>query len=266
VRRAVAGFIAVGSACVAACFFPDVGSLGGANDAATPDGSTVDATPDVADGSVPDAAPTSPCLDVHAFCDDFDHGTLGAKWDSVTAQAGPLDLSPNAVTPPNSLHTTLTPANDGNGSYLSEGFSQSSRFHTELDVMLTAPADTSKTAILVVGIELPQGSGVDFAAVDVQRYEDGGIFEEGVDLSDGGSDWQDIPISETFDTWKHVAVDIDWNTRKATLTIDGVIVQSANLHDQTPQGGVQLDVAVPYSENENGDWDVYEDNVVVDTP
>jgi hypothetical protein len=84
-------------------------------DAATPD-AAADA-PDRGDGSADggadalgnDAGEAGPCAAAHFFCDDFDDGGLGARWDTVRVDPeSVLELATDAsVSAPRSLHVKI---------------------------------------------------------------------------------------------------------------------------------------------------------------
>src|SRR5678815_5383821 len=102
-------------ASITACgLFPDLGPLSG-GDAGGSD-AVADGTNDVSIDVTNDAPPSdagldvkkSPCTVQHTFCDDFDDGSFGAKWDnSDNGSGGTLSQTTNAVSPPYAFQATV---------------------------------------------------------------------------------------------------------------------------------------------------------------
>lgn len=258
----VAGIVAGG---VAACaLFPDLSSLGeGSADASDVSAPDVSDAPDGASDAGFDA-PSSPCNAPHLFCDDFDHGALGATWDDKIVQSGPLVLSPQAVTPPYSLEATAT--SSGSESSLGKFVPAADHTHIEFDVLVVAPTTVQNTELDIVDIVVdappPTYTHADF---DLQRSQGASVLEEYLNGADGGTG-QDIPVTDTFSTWRHVALDLDFPAQTLALAIDGQSVTAISLSPTVPKSSLSIYFGVGYVDGLNGDWNVLIDNVVIDQP
>jgi len=256
VSRGFSLLVVGGLAVTGACFFPDVSTLsgdsGGPSDAQTSE-------------SAPDASTTpSPCTASHTFCDDFDEPSLGTLWSGQQTPSGTLAFSTSAVTPPHSLQATVLADTNDNGAFLYERFTNVTRLHVELDAMVVAALPTANSQVDLVDIEVTPPSGGTFAVVDLQRWQDGSALEQYVAFADGGSSDQSPDFAETFSSWRHVALDVDFGAETFVATIDGTVAQTIDFTPSLPQGDVQVDVGVPYAESLSGDWQVFVDDVAID--
>ena len=246
------------SVVLAACgLFPDVSSLGGpGSDASAPEVGAGDA----------DAGDAGPCASQHVFCDDFDDGPLGAKWDSpYKTDGGGLALTTlHAVSPPNALAATLAGTGPGveGESELQKSLPAADHTRVQADVTV-APGTSANEVDLVAMVSVTAPSGFDHAEVNVQSTSDGGILEEYLHGPDGGAG-QDLPVTTSFATTRHIQIDVDFPSQTFALTIDGVPAAGATLSPQITKSALTLNVGVAYIEGSTGTWTVFVDDVVVD--
>ncbi len=257
-RWSVAGFVAAGA--LGACLFPDLSALrgdasdGGANDVVT------DASDAGEDGPPSDAA-ASPCVASHTFCDDFDENPLGAKWDTITSQVGPLVLSSDAISPPNALEATIMSGAFGN-SMLVKTMHADAHFHVEADLRVDAPAITSGTEIDLVELSI-NPVGYDDVDIVIDRVDKASVVEVYTHWLDGGTTSADTPFNEDFSSWKHVTMDIDLSKQVAIVDVDGKQVASVSLPSYTASP-VMLAVGATYASTVAGTWHTHIDNVTYD--
>jgi hypothetical protein len=114
-----AASLALGAACVV-----DAGGLTGGDAGTREDASDAGAV------DAPSACDAGFCACLSpppTFCDDFDHGTLGARWTAPVANPMPgasLTLDSNAVSSPNALRVIFPRSAGGGAIALAEEFSQ----------------------------------------------------------------------------------------------------------------------------------------------
>ncbi|HEY1954001.1 MAG TPA: hypothetical protein VGH28_00265 [Polyangiaceae bacterium] len=263
--RVAAGLICIG---FAACFFPDLGALSG-NDAG-PDGAS-DATANdaaVNDAAMNDAsADAGPCAAQHVFCDDFDDGPLGAKWDSpYLTDGGALGLTTvHAVTAPSALAATAAqtgPSVEGEAE-LQKLLPAADHTRVQADVTVAAGASVSELDMIAL-IPKPPPPGSDYADFDIQLGKTTGYLEQYVHDTDGGESSQDLAVDASFAATRHVVLDVDFPSQTYALAIDGVPIQTMTLNPPMPKSPLELDVGIAYIESSQGTWTVFVDDVVVD--
>jgi hypothetical protein len=257
------------------------GLTGGSSDA--PDASTSsDATADAVDeGDGPRDAPLEeadaatdapPASDAHAplgeagctgtvhdFCDDFDHGALGAAWTRTFQIGGAFTLDPLAVSPPSSL---LATAADGGSEnlILVKNFAGATK-GIRCQVALRVDAYDNYTDVLHVDFTV--AGEAYFVRVGLGG---GGTLNEYGQLPDGGervrNNWpfQQPPAGQ----WVDVVLDIDGdpNAGAATLAVDGAQVLSVALSPPTDATGINVELGAintfPLA------WRAHYDNVACD--
>jgi hypothetical protein len=251
--------------------FPDVSELthssdAGGDDVVQSDAAKTDAGADsaIVDGASGDGA--SPCSSQHVFCDDFDDGGLGATWDDKYETVGPLSLSTAfAVSQPRSLFASAPGTASGDESALGKKLPVANHTHVELDVYVTSPTNVTNTEVDLVDLILtPLPLGTAQANFNLQRYEFTSQIEQYVLLSDGGSPGDIVPFNESFSSWRHVTLDVDFVGQKFSATVDGKSVASISMNPQIAKTGLELYTGIGYIEVAHGAWGVYVDNVVVD--
>ena len=266
--------LASGLLAASACgLFPDLSPLTSTTDAST----STDAKSDVAqpvdaksdapivnDAGADTSADVfvSPCAAQHTFCDDFD-GPFGAKWDTSEVNSGPLGASTNSVSG-DSLKAVAIANGNGDDSALLKHFASATHTHIEFDALVQAPSTTTNDEVDLVGLVLDNAPApYTFGVLDMMRYEDSSEIEEYCDNPDA-STGQDLAFTETFVSWRHVALDIDFGSaQKFTVAIDGTQVQQIDLSPHFDATGYTLYLGVAYTST-NDPWTVFIDNFVLD--
>jgi len=196
---------------LAGCF-PDLGDLSGG------DGG-VDAGSDVFDALVETSAPSG--CDA-SFCDDFDDGGLGARWDQVIGDAGWLSLDAPALSPPRSL---AAGSDGGVGfEFLEKFLTPTQRLHCTFQLMVdTMPTDY----VDIFTIDHP---GSTFVSSDTIFYigQPGAAMREDVYELDGGCACPFVESTSTpFATGFWAPVDILYDFQTVTWSINGIQQQNA---------------------------------------
>lgn len=208
---------------------------------------------------------TSPCGAVHAFCDDFDHGALGATWDSVVVQSGPLVYSTsNVITPPHALQATAN--TNGSPTNLVKNFPAADHTHVELDLMIQSPSVVQNAEVDFITIEETQPpSGFGFADLTFARNAGTSDLGQYASPLDGGvATRQDLAINEAFGAWRHVVLDLVFSTQTLEVRIDGTLVQTLHFVPSLGPSPLQIAVGAAFVNNTSGDWNVFVDDFVVD--
>ena len=167
--------------------------------------------------------------EVHDFCDDFDHGALGATWSSATNTGGTLALDPLALSPPWSL---LVAVQDGGGPedlLLHKSFAATAGIHCAFDIRV----DAYDSYTDVFHVDFGQASGSYF----VRFIMGGTVVNEYGTLPDGGvrvrNNW---PTGQpAIGVWTRVDLDLRFSGQAGTavLAYDGKQVLSVNLSPPT---------------------------------
>lgn len=264
-------FVVAASACG---LFPDLSPLT-SEDASTPADAKSDVVPtgdaksdapipnDAGTGDAADAADAfvSPCTAQHTFCDDFD-GPFGAKWDTSEIMSGPLGGSTNAVSG-SSLKAVAIPNGNGDDSALLKHFGSATHTHIEFDALVQSPATTTGDEVDLIGLTVDSAPApYTFGVLDMMRYEDSSQIEEYCDNPDA-STGQDLAFTETFASWRHVALDINFGTQKFTVSINGTQVQHIDLTPSFSATGYTVYLGVAFTST-NDTWTVFIDNFVLD--
>jgi len=250
--------------CLGACgLFPDVSSLGPSSGTDGGDAAAVDAPPTANEGGA------SPCATTHDFCDDFDHGPLGATWDQIVSQAGPLALSSTAVTPPSALGVTvLDSAQTAQASMLEKQFPSSKHVHVELDAQVTSPSNAFGTEVDFVTLEVTPPAGYDEAGLSLFRRHDSSTPGPSVlqYFYIQGSNVQTIDedVAEDFSSWRHVALDADFDAQTFAVAIDGTPVTQLDMSPTVPMGAFTLQVGATWVDDVQATWGVLVDDVTLD--
>jgi len=260
--RAARALAVVAAGVAGACgLFPDVSPL--ESDAGVEAGVDANGSDARADAPIDAAeASTSPCDAQHTFCDDFDTGALGAKWDSTDVESGPMMLATTAVSPPYSLEAQTS--SSGETTALVKHFDAANHTHVEFDALVQTPGNVSNTEVDLFSMVFDDAPApYNFAVVDFQRWEGESQIEEYVEAPDGGSAGQDLPFTEIFASWHHVALDFDFTQQSFTAAVDGVVVQAMSLDPTIPETGYSVSLGVAYVNDKDG-WSVFIDNFTLD--
>ncbi len=261
-RRALAFaalVLAVGAACA---------SFGSGNDATpAPDGGAESAAPPPPADAAPDADAGPWCARQTGllFCDDFDDGPLGAKWDRSYVAVGTLALDPNANSPPNALLATLPAASSGvpqMALYKAFGGLQPRRVTIGVDVFVEAfddagaPADVAHVSIF---------SGALFYTLTVNDGANGPLLAEDTN-TDGGipQNVHRIGTKLPHGRWTRVSIDgvirPDAGPPLVTVAFDGAQVLTDNITPTVSEGGVIAVAGMWTADVPTGGWTVRFDN------
>jgi hypothetical protein len=243
----------------AGCLFPSLDGLGGSGDA-----QTNEAAAD-AGGEAGFCASLSPPA---TFCDDFDHGALGATW-TKTQLVGPgavLELNPLARTPPSSLHSLVADSGAGGTASLVEALPGTANvIDYTFDLYVARKPTIEKVEICGVGVTI----GQDEYYVDVfLGPEDDANMEH--DGPSGYVEGNSVPLSQPLATGKwmnaswHLVVAPDAGGPSATLEVDGQILFSASLPSYGYAPGTPWVVGgIGYQPTTADGAEIYVDDVVV---
>ena len=259
-KSTIAIAVALGSAwsCKAYYVAPDDAGSDGATvpgDSGVPDASGLDDSPSSADVAAPASPCTSPAASV-VFCDDFDTGALGAKWDDANAPLCSLDVNV-AKSAPQSLHVVLPDTGSEQASHLTKG--------------VPVPLSSNVRVAFELWIDVP-GAAYPFGL----WFHDYNLTWSPVDLKvtesipqDSGTPtfaFHDAPGPVPQRTWVHVELEVDRKNGKATFHLG---TQSSTFAlagaafvalDDVPGLFMGLFDAGPHVS-----WDAHIDNVVVST-
>lgn len=208
---------------------------------------------------------SSACATPHTFCDDFDDGGLGARWDLQRNTQGSLALdTTTSVSPARSLRVVADPSDASGADYdivLRKTFSGAfSGIHCEVDV-LTDSATPPQTGS-GFGINV-SGSGTDYLVVwdldEARLLEEQGpaVTSHPIALPKSGQ-WTRIAVE--------LAADTDAGPGQLTLSYDGKQVASfPSLGQPSNASAVSFDLglALGYSPLSNP-WHINYDNAWCD--
>jgi hypothetical protein len=231
--------MAVGAAAGCSLLVDTSGFSGGATadgaDDAEADGAGADAGAGTPPGDAAADAPmeAAPGVCDATFCDDFDQGPLGGKWDAlnVSSEATPA-LTSNAVSPPAAFEVDL-PARTSGGTerfaYLAKTLPTTARTldcRFRLNVVVPPPGNGD---VGLFAIEPLPASDNHFLEMKVVADGDLVVYEN--HKEDGGS----IEATDNFGMpaagqWVLVRVSADFGANTLTLSIDGA-AQSFSLRD-----------------------------------
>jgi hypothetical protein len=257
---------------LSSCLFPNLGSLSG-DDAGGSD-ATTDVTNDgtpasdaTSDGGPTDAGldvKTSPCAVQHTFCDDFDDGSLGARWDKTdNGGGGTLSQSSNAVTPPFSFQAQVPGGSNHPYALLQKFLDASQHIHYECDIMIIGSQSTSFELDYYDLAFKP--AGYTYGNFNLERLNPGGTSEEIAMANGADADtYNDDNLTEEFTTWKHLVADVDFGKSTFTLIVDGATIDAMSMKPPLASAPSTLGVGLTYSAGLTATWTVLIDNVVID--
>jgi hypothetical protein len=107
-------------------------------------------------------------------------------------------------------------------------------------------------------------TGYTYANLNLQRWQGGSLHEQYAISADAGSTSVDHPVAQTYNTWTHVALDVDFGAQTYSLAVDGVTASVIALTPQLPRSAFDLGVGITYTGGASAPWTVWIDNVVVD--
>jgi hypothetical protein len=261
---------------LSSCLFPDLSSL--SEDDAGGGDATADVTNDVAKDGTPatdatlDGGPTdagldvktSPCAVQHTFCDDFDDGSLGSRWDKTeNGGGGTLSQSTTAVTPPYSFQAQVPGGSNHPYALLQKFLTASQHIHYECDIMIIGSQTTNFEIDYYDLAFVP--TGFTYGNFNLERLNSGGTSEE-IATADGADadTFNDDNISEEFTSWKHLVADVDYTKSTFTVTVDGATIDAMSMKPPLASAPSTLGVGLTYSAGLTATWTILIDNVVID--
>jgi hypothetical protein len=227
--------------------------------------------PDSVDGGNPVGGCRS--LGSPDFCDDFDTGALGARWDEVATSLGPISAdSVSSISPPNSLFAQIAAAPSTSSPYGFSGLGKAfptPRQHVRLsaDVRVNGKLDTGEMSLLILsfdpvpdGITICEGELIYAAGSPYLGYRTG---KPGLPF-----DGDRTHLDDVFQSWHRIALEGTLEPpRSFMLYVDGLMVAKTML----PTYGIETvtgkghQIRVGAFGTGNPAFDVRFDNVTVDT-
>lgn len=150
----------------------------------------------------------------HTFCDDFDHGPLGERWDAPPLPTSGLLLDSKAsVSPPSSL---LVHCGTGRSCNMTKTFPGASHVRMDLDVQLVTAPETALTLS-----RLRPATGEFNVSVEFESKTNALMLT--ICNASG------CPTTETIGSvgtagFRHVSVEVDLRGGVVTVTLDDVTV------------------------------------------
>jgi len=216
---------------------------------------------DQADGGV-DAPGDAPACDPPSFCDDFDHGPLGATWSGFNTSAdGVLALeSTNVRSPPYALSVTLNEPADasvGRQAMLNKSFPQARAVSCSVALYLEQTGAETAT-VMSIFVDNPFWSGYQFNVL-ILADRTSQLVEWG-DFADGSAgpyvyvSGAPIPLQQ----WVHAVVTIDYSG-SASLYVNGSPFVKLQTYPQTPKSETFY---LGLGAGGSGAWSAFFDDVV----
>jgi hypothetical protein len=206
------------------------------------------------------------------FCDAFDVGTLGAKWDSQRFTNGAqLTTTPTAVSPPYGfLSATPVTADGDHGAVFEKRFvGNVSKIDCGFWMRIEEGPNDNRFGPFIIQMTGAPGSGFNAADVNLAIAKDGVTVRMPAFQTDGGQTYSDGPIgAPAINTWFHLRVVI---TMKPSPRVS--LTYSLDGDAQAPtqfSGAVQFPTETTEQKltfgtthyGGNGPWKVLYDNLV----
>ena len=207
-------------------------------------------------------AAVSPCASAHAFCDDFDQGALGARWDDRNVTGGPLDVDDASFRSPPFAFRARSPAQAAARSvvlYKKLPDPSAGKLRCELDVLLRQRAGGAAD---VFELRLSADPAGTFYYAYLQATDAGTLVGQELAFPDGGKTTSLNAVTDVQNgAWHHLRFDTDWKT--ISFAFDG---QPAHVETMSLATGTapQLAVGLVYTEG-GGPFDFLFDDVACDT-
>ena len=180
----------------------------------TDDGGTVVSPGDAEAGS---STPPSAGCDA-SFCEHFDDGSLGSKWDRKETHSAELMLVPSTIGPPNALemHLPEQPAGNRREAFLEKRIPTPKHARCAFDVLAAKLPEGSEDAELI-GLRAKTKDDADYTTL-VNVGREWSVRDE----ADGASSIasavaEQVPVTGK---WTHVVLDVEPG-KTATLDVDG---------------------------------------------
>lgn len=195
------------------------------------------------------------------FCDSFDEGTLGARWELVQSGAGPLTLDTAAsLSAPRSLLASVVGGPPYRSSFLGKKVPAFSHVWIEVQIRVDArdPADVTAVSIS------PKAACCAEYVADFVFYTSANPRLNGfIRVVDGGTPTylSSVAPAYNFASWRLVRVDM-WNTGRAVLSVDSSEAAIVQLPPTTFSEG-QVRIGAPYTTGvaSTSGWKVRHDDV-----
>lgn len=232
------------------------------------DGGDSDAT---ADAGVDDASSLGFCATLpgkHYFCDDFDHGSVKAGWDTEAASTYGNVISDNAASksPPRSLevNTSHPVTNEDTSALLQKDIGAIKSLALEMDVLVDSyGGENDLTAILALSLG-------DLQYAVTKLGASGGMFAEHLARDSGADQLFTHPLGAGFalGKWTHAKLTLVLpqaaTAGHVVMTFDGQTVLDTPLTIVALPGASASLVLGLHLYNATALWKIHYDNVVVD--
>jgi hypothetical protein len=194
------------------------------------------------------------------FCDDFDTGAFGAKWEIRTDGVGSMDFDGTpAMSPPHAVLATIAAGHSGAQRYLTKHLDElppTNDVEIELDLRLDAACDGN---ILDLGTDATTDYlfriYADTGALRLSEYNqqsDSGVVQK--DLASLPA----MPIA----VFQHVKLRANLGAKIGEYWVNGVLQQSVPLAPDVPSGIAHFRIGIVYQNSGTG-CSVRYDNVQV---
>jgi len=191
------------------------------------------------------------------FCEDFDQGALGAKWDDTTEMNnGTLTLSTTDAppSPPNALFAvSATNLAGSNRTIFAKKLPSASAITVELDIKLAqVGAATTRTSFVMVGLGTHAiGIGMHPNSTDYVEFANSTTT-----MANAGS-------APAVGTWTHFKLDVVLGAApSATITNGGTAATPMTLDPSFVAGASNLQIGLVFVESTATAWQYRVDNVI----
>lgn len=222
------------------------------------------------DASLDDAPTgTSPCAAPHAFCDDFDTGTLdlASRWDGLVTGGGPLGLdTARAKSPPRSLKASLEGRGSERSAIAKTVAIVGGSARVELDFFVPSPTG-SFIEVDPIGVGLaPPPAGFAFLGFYLVIRGDETFVQFFGDRGGNNVDNR-VTVVLAKNAWHHLAFTFSYaqSPPQGSFSVDGLTYVVPMVAAPTPSH-VRIELGAPYADGIKVQWGLSFDNVVLDTP
>jgi hypothetical protein len=170
-----------------------------------------DAMDAMTDAGRPDAGSWCAVQGLHLFCEDFDHGALGASWDQIQQQHGVPRLDGTAYTSPYESFLASTTALT-QGAVASVGLSKrvtylATEMHLAYDLRVDAQ-DPAGSPVVVSSLQMLDSASDILEVINVLVGSSGGSVDDSATL-DGGAEWDHTHSlgALTIGQWTRIKLD-----------------------------------------------------------
>jgi hypothetical protein len=216
------------------------GSVSGGSDGSVVDGNVADAP--AGDNSSGEGGQPTSCGDpARAFCDAFDQGPLGARWNDMRQTNGALALDDGAPrSAPSALRASTTGAGEAEAVLVKQLPAGTKQIRCEFDFSAPLPPGSAGEVDLIVFLTHLGGSNTYQTYLWYSGAWQIGEYSQSMPIDHNG------PVgSMPTDRWAHMVFETDG--KQLTLSADGqVIAQLPGL--ASPAGTTtEIDFGIPYA-------------------